>query len=117
MHQSQFPQLGEALASLLLALVPATIDEAIKDGRLQLVRGQEKYAHRLYLTAKEVSVLLGVKVSTLADWRAHSKGPAFSKPGKQVLYRREDVEAYMESHRIRTVESEGSRPRVGGFRR
>lgn len=47
-----------------------TIDEVIKRWRGQIAR------------------------STLAVWRCKGKGPAFTKFGKRILYRRESVIAY-----------------------
>ncbi|WP_374029804.1 helix-turn-helix transcriptional regulator [Bdellovibrio bacteriovorus] len=38
-----------------------------------------------------------VSVGTLANWRVAGKGPKFTKIGREILYRRSDVEAYEES--------------------
>lgn len=44
----------------------------------------------------EVAEYLGMPESTLAQWRYLGKGPKWSKIGRHVRYRWEDVEAYFE---------------------
>lgn len=112
----QVPNLAAALDALVRAIVPLAIDAAIADGRLQAPQRQVDHGPRM-LTAKLVAELYGVSESTLADWRSRSKGPAWSKPGKHVLYNVEDVESYFAKARVRTLESDQERFRAGGPRR
>jgi len=51
-------------------------------------------------TEKQVSELFGWAVSTLRNWRCLGKGPPYLKVGRSVRYRLEDVEAYLDSHRV-----------------
>lgn len=44
-----------------------------------------------FMRPAEVSAALGIPLSTLANMRTGGTGPAFSKQGKSVFYRREDV--------------------------
>lgn len=37
---------------------------------------------------------------TLRDWRKRGRGPAFVKIGRNVRYRREDLDAYIEARRV-----------------
>lgn len=48
-----------------------------------------------FMRPDEVSVALGIHLSTLAGWRARGEGPAFRKVGKAVMYRRDDVIAWI----------------------
>lgn len=49
-----------------------------------------------YLLASEVSEELRVPVNTLAWWRHVGRGPRWFKPGgRRVLYRREDLDAWI----------------------
>lgn len=41
---------------------------------------------RVYLGARDVSVLTGVSVGTLANWRSLGEGPPYVKAGHRVLY-------------------------------
>ena len=50
-----------------------------------------------YLNEKEVSELTGIAVKTLQSWRWRRTGPSFLKLGGAIRYRREDIQAYMES--------------------
>ena len=49
------------------------------------------------LTPKETAQMLTLEIQTLALWRMHNKGPNFYKLGRAVRYKKEDVEAYLES--------------------
>lgn len=44
-----------------------------------------------FMRALDVSIALGIPLSTLANMRGNARGPAFRKEGKLVLYRRDDV--------------------------
>ena len=43
----------------------------------------------------EAAKFLKMSTSTLAKWRHYGKGPRFLKCGSAVLYRREDLEAWL----------------------
>lgn len=48
-------------------------------------------------TAMEVSAFTRISSQTLARWRREgNKGPKFRKAGRRVLYRREDVLAWLD---------------------
>lgn len=49
------------------------------------------------LTPSEVARDYRVSENTLANWRWAGKGPRFIKAGAKVLYRRSDLEAWLES--------------------
>ena len=50
---------------------------------------------------------LGLKSrQTLANWRYLRKGPAYCLVGRRIIYRREDLDSYLQSRRI-DPESEG----------
>ena len=52
--------------------------------------------------------LLGLSPSTLSIWRYQGRGPKYLKFGRRVLYRRSDVELYIEAHQHQsTAEYEG----------
>jgi predicted DNA-binding transcriptional regulator AlpA len=48
-----------------------------------------------FMRPDEVSLALGIHLSTLASWRQRGDGPAFRKVGKAVMYRRDDVRAWV----------------------
>lgn len=97
----------EAIEGLVRAIVPLAIDAAIADGRIQ---GQPNLgpdlSQRRYLTEAEASKLYGLRKSTLENWRRKSRGPHFCKPGKHIMYAREDLEAYFAKERIRSFEAD-----------
>jgi len=49
------------------------------------------------MTLLEVSQLLGVPVATLYGWRHRGEGPVRYRIGRHVRYRREAVEAWIET--------------------
>lgn len=56
-----------------------------------------------FYTPEQVAEILGVAVSTLANWRCHKptpKGPPFTKSGRAILYRRDLLEAWIEANTV-----------------
>lgn len=51
------------------------------------------------ITSEELAEELRVKVDTLRQWRHKKTGPAFTRVGRFVRYRRSDVDAYLEANR------------------
>jgi len=53
------------------------------------------------LNETEAAKYLGLQNrQTLANWRHLRKGPAYCRVGKRIIYRLEDLEAYLNTHRI-----------------
>lgn len=52
------------------------------------------------LTTKQAADTLRTTVATLADWRHRRRGPRYLKIGRKVLYRMEDLSAYLAEHVI-----------------
>lgn len=53
-----------------------------------------------WMTTREASKYLSISTQQLEKWRSDKTGPSFSKMGRMVRYRREDLDAFAESHRI-----------------
>ena len=53
--------------------------------------------------AEKVADLLGLSKSTLAKMRLSGDGPIYSKLGRRVVYRPEDVDAWVASRRFRST--------------
>lgn len=51
------------------------------------------------MTSREVAAMLRVPVSSVYAWRVKGTGPSAFRVGKQTLYRRSDVEAWLEERR------------------
>jgi predicted DNA-binding transcriptional regulator AlpA len=49
---------------------------------------------KLY-SVEETAAKTGVSVSTLNKWRVAGSGPKFIKLGRRVLYRDEDIQAFI----------------------
>ena len=64
----------------------------------------------------EVSLALGIHVSTLAGWRPRGDGPAFRKVGKAVMYRRDDVRAWVALQGAKPVNPPADLLSTGGLR-
>lgn len=61
----------------------------------------------LYDTA-ELAELLHSSERTLIRWRVQRTGPAWIKAGGKVLYRRSDIDAWLESHKQTPVREAGA---------
>jgi len=57
------------------------------------------------LTPHQVSEMYGIAKGTLGNYRAQRRGPRFYKVGKKVLYRIEDIEAYLFQNPVLTFDS------------
>ncbi len=57
------------------------------------------------LDEKQAAEYLSKKPGTLRQWRSDCKGPAYHKKGRQILYKKSDLDAWLESGRTITVES------------
>lgn len=53
-----------------------------------------------YISEKEVSQITGIPIQTLRNFRCQGKGIGYSKFGRSVRYRLQDVVAFMEAHRV-----------------
>jgi excisionase family DNA binding protein len=64
------------------------------------------------LTAGEAAKILGLAASTLAKLRLSGNGPVYCKLGRRVVYRREDLDAWLESRVARdTSDAEARLPK------
>lgn len=55
------------------------------------------------MNAKQVAILLGLKVPTLKAMRRKRQGPKFIRIGRQVVrYNRADVDQYLADHTVTT---------------
>lgn len=57
---------------------------------------------RRLLTANEVAARLNLSAFTLSNWRSRRFGPAFIRCGRRVMYRVEDVQAFVQARRVET---------------
>ena len=57
-----------------------------------------------WINPNEVSKEFGFSVSTLAKWRMDNKYLPFSKIGKYIKYKRSDIEAFLNSNIVKSVE-------------
>jgi predicted DNA-binding transcriptional regulator AlpA len=57
----------------------------------------------LVLCAEEAADSVGLSVSTLAKMRLSGEGPTYSKLGRRVVYRPEDLESWIASNRFRST--------------
>lgn len=52
------------------------------------------------LNERQVAGEFNISVKTLQNWRYHGKGPAYHKAESKVLYRRTDVESWLQARRV-----------------
>lgn len=48
---------------------------------------------------------LGLRPTTLNNWRIAGKGPRFMRIGSRVVYRQADLDAYLETRTVETTDS------------
>jgi predicted DNA-binding transcriptional regulator AlpA len=65
--------------------------------------------YTLTLTAYEAAKMLGLATSTLAKLRLNGNGPIYCKLGRRVVYRRADLERWLESRTARDTSDADTR--------
>jgi hypothetical protein len=90
-----------------IAFTHTGVQEAAKSMEVVLKQAFSAYPEgKRYLTEEELSGTIKVPAQTLATMRCRGKGPRYVKRGRMVRYDWNDVVAWMEIHKIKTVESE-----------
>lgn len=51
---------------------------------------------RVNLREREAALHIGVAPKTLANWRSAGRGPRFSRLGRAIVYRVEDLDRFVE---------------------
>jgi hypothetical protein len=51
-----------------------------------------------YFTKREAAAYLSLGVSTLDRLRVTGRGPAYSRPVRKIIYRSEDLDAWVKAH-------------------
>jgi predicted DNA-binding transcriptional regulator AlpA len=54
------------------------------------------------LNEREAAALVGCSVALMRKWRLFGEGPSYCKIGRLVRYRQEDLNAFLDSHRVET---------------
>jgi hypothetical protein len=60
------------------------------------------------LDSRQASEYLRLAVQTLAKYRVEGNGPVFYKVGRQVLYDRTDLDAFLSARRRRSTSDRGT---------
>lgn len=74
--------------------------EELKEKKLRIV-GQRM------VSAEVLEEMFGICTGTLANWRSQRRGPSYYKIGSRCLYDVAEVDAWIRSNRVRTVDSLG----------
>lgn len=64
---------------------------------------QSQSSSDAYLRANEAAQYMKISGGTLAEWRVKGFGPRYSKIGRVVVYRRVDLDAYVEAGLVRST--------------
>jgi hypothetical protein len=51
---------------------------------------------------RDAARVIACSVALLRKWRLFDEGPAYCKIGRLVRYRQEDLDAFLDSHRVET---------------
>jgi hypothetical protein len=58
--------------------------------------------HINVLNEREAAVVVGCSVALMRKWRLFREGPSYIKVGRLVRYKQEDLNAFLNSHRVVT---------------
>ncbi|MCL6424352.1 helix-turn-helix domain-containing protein [Brachybacterium sp. JHP9] len=65
----------------------------------------------LTIDTETAAELIGVAPKTLRSWRSAARGPRFIREGRIVRYREQDIERWLESRVVGTLEDPVKRRR------
>lgn len=82
----------------LRRLVEGAVSSGVR-AALELMRRKDTF------TIAEAAEYLGVKPSALTKWRYEKRGPAYVKSGSRVVYLKSDLDAWLATGRIKTLDS------------
>lgn len=54
-------------------------------------------SEKIICNNSEAADYLGLSPRTLEKWRTQGRGPRYSRPGRRVVYRVADLDAYLEA--------------------
>jgi hypothetical protein len=83
----------------LHSLIKGAVQEAISN--VESNSGKTKDV----MNEKQAAEYLGKKPGTLRQWRSDCRGPSYHKKGRQILYKKIDLDAWLEAGRTLTAES------------
>jgi len=72
----------------------------------KLPPGSASYSSESLLPPPKAALLLGIRSSTLANWRCAGKGPAYCRIGRRIAYRFSDLQAFIVGGRVCTDAAE-----------
>lgn len=55
-------------------------------------------ADEVLLTTDEAAALMRLNPKTLKKWRHMKQGPPYASIGRRIVYRRRDVQAFIDNH-------------------
>lgn len=101
---------GGAMIAENRAVVVATPQELhslIKGAVLEAISSVDTNSDKIkdVLNEKQAAEYLGKKPGTLRQWRSDCKGPTYHKKGRQILYKKTDLDTWLEAGRTLTAES------------
>lgn len=82
------------------------LSESVRQGVAAALRDMARQPGD-WLTEQDVADMLGVATATLACWRCQKKGPAYSKRGRVIMYRRSNVDEWIRRGSVMTEDSLG----------
>lgn len=94
---------NQAIIVASTAELRALIQSAVQDALSAIEKQSGKT--KSILNEKEAAEYLGKKPGTLRQWRSDCKGPSYHKKDRQIMYKKTDLDAWLEAGRTLTAES------------
>lgn len=83
----------------------AIVDLAVRKGMDAALRGMARQQPGDSLTPQQAAEYLCQSPNTLRQWRCQGRGPAYEKRGRNIRYKREDLESWRAANRVVTAEA------------
>ena len=91
----------------VIVATPQELHCLIKGAVQEAISGVENNSRKTkdVLNEKQAAEYLGKKPGTLRQWRSDCKGPTYHKKGRQIMYKKIDLDTWLEAGRTLTAES------------
>lgn len=67
--------------------------------------GKRMKQKQISSTPQEISAVFGIPAGTLANLRSQKRGPKYYKRGRRVIYFIQDIEQWLKSQPVQTIDS------------
>lgn len=99
-------KIGKRNMPQVILITPNELEALVRQAvKAELITLQSQQSPSI-MSVSDAASYLNLDKSTLDRYRIEKRGPAYSKIGSRVIYRKSDLDAWLEQCKIRTLDSD-----------